>query len=147
MWILNKKKGNTIIEAIGSLFIASLLIFASFNVYALVIKIKEENKNKNNYIFLLDAISKEIQFNKDYTFLEEISEENRIYISGEDLNMENLYSLDIDDLFKSSKLDNSPYIIIDIEDGEIYKAKIQLFYKIREEQREVCCEVWKGKYK
>lgn len=143
---LKTRKGNLLLEGIVSLFIGSLLILCSFQVYLISYKIKSENKLKESYISILDAVSKEIIYNKDYHFIESIKNNNRYNIPSEYMNMSSLEKNDIDNLFINKTQDELPYLNINIEEGPVYKIRLTLYYEKSGRLGEIYSDLYKGKY-
>jgi hypothetical protein len=143
---LKAKKGNMIIEGIASLCIISLLLFSSFDIYLTSYKLNAENKIKDNCINVLDMISKEIIYNKDYHFLEELKNQNRLYMAPGSISTSSVENNDINDLFIESIQDQLPYLYINIEDGDIYKVRLYLYYKKYNGLGEIHSDLFKGKY-
>lgn len=143
---LKTKKGNMIIEGIVSLFIISILIFASSDIYLTSCRINTENKAKDNYINILDMVSKEIIYNKNYHFLEGLKNQNRLYIPPGSISISSVENNDINDLFITESQDKFPYLYINIEDGDIYKVRLYLYYKKYNSLGEIHSDFYKGKY-
>lgn len=143
---LKTKKGNMLLEGIVCLFIISLLIFSSFDIYTTSYKINSENKAKDNYIDILDAVSKEIIYNKDYHFIEKLKAENRLYIPFDYMNISAIENNDLSNLFVNAKPDKLPYLYINIENGDIYKIRLSIYYKKYNGSGEIHSDLYKGKY-
>ncbi|MFA6939482.1 MAG: hypothetical protein WCQ54_00650 [Clostridiaceae bacterium] len=143
---LKTRKGSLIIEGVVSLFIISLLIFSSFEIYTTSYKINSENKAKDNYINILDAVTKEIIYNKDYHFIEGLQANKRLYIPPNYINISTIKNRDINELFTAEVPDICPYISINIENGDIYKIKLSLHYKKNNGIGDIHSDLYKGKY-
>lgn len=143
---LKTRKGNIVIEGIVSLAVISLIIFSSFQIYITSHKINSENRNKDNYVNILDAVSKEIIYNKDYHFIESLRESSRLYIPSNRINISSIENNDIDNLFVNEVPDKAPYLFISIENGDIYKIRLSLYYKKSDVLGEIHSDLYKGKY-
>lgn len=109
-------------------------------------KINSENKAKDNYIDILDAVSKEIIYNKDYHFIEKLKAENRLYIPFDYMNISAIENNDLSNLFVNAKPDKLPYLYINIENGDIYKIRLSIYYKKYNGSGEIHSDLYKGKY-
>lgn len=143
---LKTKKGNMILEGVVSLFIISLLIFSSFDIYMTSYKINSENKAKDNYIDILDAVSKEIIYNKDYHFIESLDKSRKLYIPCDYMNISAIENNDLNNLFANAHPDKLPYLYINIESGDIYKIRLSIYYKKYNGSGEIHSDLYKGKY-
>jgi len=143
---LKTKKGNMILEGVVSLFIISLLIFSSFDIYMTSYKINSENKAKDNYADILDAVSKEIIYNKDYHFVESLNTGSRLYLPCDYINISAIENNDLNNLFVKEVPDKLPYLYVNIENGDIYKIRLSIYYKKYNGSGEIHSDLYKGKY-
>ncbi|MDV3425758.1 MAG: hypothetical protein LIR50_00540 [Bacillota bacterium] len=143
---LKNRKGSMILEGVVSLFIISLLIFSSFEIYIASYKIKSENKAKDNYINILDAVSKEIIYNKDYHFIEDLNTSSRFYLPCDYMNISSIENNDLSSLFVNTHPDKLPYLYVNVENGDIYKIRLSIYYKKYNGSGEIHSDLYKGKY-
>ena len=146
IWKSSKKKGFTIIEALCTLSIITILFSYIMQVELKNIRIKQYLEIKEKYICLLEAVSNELTYNASYFELISLSEDKKIYIDSENMNLQKIRSSKITDCFTNKVPLLKPYIVIFINKDKVLKVNTRIYFKYVNKEEMIECESFKGNY-
>ncbi len=143
---LNKKSGYSILEVLCAISILSIMLSGILMLDLNNLKLKKYNNEIIRYTYILDTLKKEILFNCTYEDIKNITENNKKYISGEYLTIENIKKLKLNQLFNEDvKLDDT-YLEMNIVDDTAFKIELNIHLMLKSKKDIIKCEFYKGKY-
>ena len=147
MFKLKTRKGYILIEILCAMTIFTMLVASSIAVFYQSRKIKKiKNDNLNCFIFA-EGLKNNIMYNSNYEDLCYLRENNKLYITKENMNLDKLKNKDILEIFKNDFKEDTPYIKLDIKGQDILKINMKLYSNEKNKLKAVCCEFYKGRYK
>lgn len=147
MWKSNNKKGYTLLEVLLSLTIISLLINSIMLVLITTMKVHTENKNKQEYVYFMEALSKEIEWNWSYDDITGFNNQYNLYIDKEHMNLGILKYNNPKEIFSDTMPMEQPYIEIAVINGDILTFQVNLYYKTLNKQNTMSMTFYKGRYR
>lgn len=142
----SKKSGYSIVEVLCAISILSITFTGILTLELNNLKLNKYNKEVIKYTYVLDALKKEIMVNNSYDDIKDIINDNKRYISEENLTTERIKSLNLNQLFNASANLNNTYLEMTVIDEEALKVKLELHLKIQSKENIIFCEFYKGKY-
>lgn len=143
----SKKSGLTLIEILCAL---NLIVIFSLFIISLQLnnmRLKKYNKEKVEYIEVLQAVKEEVFNNLTYEEIKALKTNNKRYMHNDKLSLYRIKSSEISSLFSNSFPETSkPYLIMEVTDGEILKIEITLQLKLSVHEETVVCTFYKGNY-
>ena len=146
MWTLNKKKGFTIIEALCTLSIITILFSYIMQVELKNIRIKQYLEVKEKYICLLEAVSNELTYNTTYLELTNLTDNRKIYIDNENMNLQRIKNSKITDCFTDKTPLVEPYIVMSINKDKVLTVDTKIYFKYVSKEEMIECKSFKGNY-
>ncbi|MGE5627473.1 MAG: type II secretion system protein [Solirubrobacterales bacterium] len=143
MWISKTNKGFTILEVI-----LSLSIFAMMSSFALALminskKLENQYNNLNKNLSYLEGIKTIMVSSYSYNDILTLKNDNRVYISNENMDYELLKDNRSKSIFTSVEPKHVPYIYLNFEGDKVIKATLIL----KTENELYKTELFKGSYK
>ncbi|MCM8711028.1 type II secretion system GspH family protein [Clostridium sp. SYSU_GA19001] len=142
----NKKSGFTIIEVLCALSIFSILFNCIMCIQLNNMKLKKYNKELSSFLYVLEAVKKEIIFNSTYSSIKNLNNNGRKYIRKDKLTIDNIKTLKLEEIFDVDKENDDSYLVMKITDGEVLKIELELYVKINNREEKIKCEFYKGNY-
>lgn len=145
MW-RSKSSGFTIIEVLCSLFVVTLLLTFILNVQLSNIMIARQNEKTKEYALFMEALKNNIIYNWNKNDVQNIKNENKIYIKDENIDIDNTkrnFGLDI---LESEIPDRLPYAAIFISQDKIFKITLELHYNVVGKEKIIKMEAYKGNH-
>lgn len=146
IWKLNKKKGFTIIEALCTLSIITILFSYIMQMELKNIKIKQYLELKGKYICLLEAVSNELAYNASYPELINLSDNRKVYIDNENMNLQKIKNSKITDCFTDRIPLLKPYLVMVINKDKVLKINTKIYFKYVNKEEMIECKFSKGNY-
>lgn len=143
---LNHKLGFTMIEALCSISILSILLLFAFSLRISVYKLKYRNDVNCANTEIIEQLAND--FNEcGYTKINGYSKYIQYYIPNDKLDTDIISKIHIISISQTVKPDNYPYVQYYIEeDNSILKIMITLTYKIYDRVETKKCDVYLGQY-
>ena len=110
------------------------------------IRIKQYLELKEKYICLLEAVSNELTYNTTYLELINLSDNRKVYIGNENINLQKIKNSKITDCFTDRIPLLKPYIVIVINKDRVLKVNTKIYFKYVSKEEMIECESFKGNY-
>lgn len=142
----NKKRGFTLIESLCAICVLSILFVAVVSMQLNNMKLKRYNKEVSQYLYILEAVQKQIVYNCSYEDIKNTYSANKKYITKNKLSMDYIKQCQGEDLFEAANVSNETYIVMNVAQGEVLKIELELHIKIKQREEIVKSEFYKGNY-
>lgn len=142
----NKRSGLTLIEALCSISILSIMVISIITVQMNNYKLREYNRELEKYLPVLEAVKAQIINNETFDSILEIYTSNKTVISNEKLTLDSVRTLDARQLFNQSPQNQKTYIQLNILAGEVLKIELDLNIILNNRHETIKCEFYKGNY-
>lgn len=146
MWKLNRKSGVSLIEVLCSISIFLIIFTSALTAHLNNLKLEKYNEELNKYIYVLEAVKKEILFNTSYEDIKSIYNSGKKFIPKDKLSFDNIKNLEIKNLFISTDQYNDTYLEMNITEEDILKIALQLHIRFQNKEEIIKCNFYKGNY-
>jgi prepilin-type N-terminal cleavage/methylation domain-containing protein len=143
---LSNKSGFTIVEVLCSISIISVLLLCITTLQLNNLRLKNYNKEKLDYITVVDALKEEIINNSTYNDVLSLSNLNKKFVNKEKLNISCLRDLSLEQLCDEYCDYSNTFIRINISPGELLRIELELHIKLKLHEEIIKCEFYKGDY-
>lgn len=128
---LKSKKGFSLIEVICSMAILMIMLAVFFNISSNAIALKKYNIELENNITFLEGLKNNIRYNMSCEEVLELWHNNKLYIHGENLNLEALKNKSIRSIFSSDQPEKKPYLVMNIEESRVLEIHMNLYSNLK----------------
>lgn len=143
---LSRKSGFTLVETLCALGILSIMFNCIIYIQLNNLKLKKYNKELSKYLYVLEGIKKEIMYNSSYDSVRNLHNNQKKYIAKDKLTIENVRTLELEQLFDVHTQTNDIYLVMSVDDGEVLKIELELYLKLDSREEIIKCEFYKGNY-
>lgn len=110
-------------------------------------KIQKYYRKIYTYSLFEEYVKNNIIYNCTYDQIAQLRMQNRLYISGDNINLNNTNSTEFTNIFMNNIPKQKPYIQMNIKGDNVLKIDIKLYTQEMNKKEVMECEVYKGKYK
>lgn len=143
----NTKKGFTLIEVLCSLSIFYIMFTAALTTQCSSINIRKNESDLKKYCIFFSALRDNMEYNAPYDEILQLKTEQKFYISSEKIDIDSIKNSNLTTLFCNSVPDKEPYVKVSIIEGDVLKINITLSYKAFNNEQNLECVFYKGRYK
>lgn len=126
MLISKNKRGFTLVEVLVSLGIFAMVLLSAVSLMATSNKLEKRYNRLQKEITYLEGLKGVMEGNFSHSEISNLKNENKIYITKENMDYEYLKDERIKSAFTSSEPDKMPYISIQVEGDRVLKVVINL---------------------
>lgn len=144
---LRSSKGFTLIEVLCSISVFSILFMSALAIQTTSYKIQKYYRKIYTYSLFEEYVKNNIIYNCTYDQIAQLRMQNRLYISGDNINLNNTNSTEFTNIFMNNIPKQKPYIQMNIKGDNVLKIDIKLYTQEMNKKEVMECEVYKGKYK
>lgn len=143
---LNRKQGFTMIEILCAISIFSFLSLFILSFQLNNLRLKDEGRQKLNYIAVVEAIKTELLNNVTYNDIVSSYNQNKRYINSSRLSVGTIKNLGLINILETSTDSRNPYAKFNITNGEVLTVEIELHYKSGADNVVIRTTMLKGNY-
>ena len=143
---LSRMKGFSMIEVLCSLMIISIALSYVFHTEMNYIKTRNYLEARDQKTKILEAVVTELTYNCSYQDISNLSESGKVYISKENLNLDNFMNSDIKTVFSVVNKNEKPYISLYIIKDKVIKVTANMYFKLMNKEEMIKCDFYKGNY-
>jgi prepilin-type N-terminal cleavage/methylation domain-containing protein len=143
---LNRKHGFTMIEMLCAISLFSFLSLFILSVQLNNLRLKEEGRQKLNYISVVEAIKTELLNNATYNDIVSSYNQNKRYINSSKLSVSTIKNLGLINILDTLEDSRNPYAKLNITNGEVLTVEIELHYKLGSNNEVIRTTMLKGNY-
>jgi len=144
MSISKAKNGFTLIEVMVSLGIFALLFSGALAVMISETRLANWNRSTRDNIAFLGALKAVMEDEMTYSEVLELRNTGRIYIGGDDMEMELIKERGADALFTGTEPANGSYISLNITEGQVLEVEVRLNQTVCGRSEVFRSTFWKG---
>ncbi len=134
------------IEVLCSLMIISSIFSYVFHVELNYIKTRNYLEARDQKTKILEALVAELTYNCSYEDILNLYETGKVYISKDNLNLDNFMSLDIKTVLTNVHKNEEPYIRLSIIKDKVIKVTASIYFKLMNKEEMIKCDFYKGNY-
>lgn len=141
---LKNKRGVTLIEAICSISIFSILLLFATQIKVNEIKLSKMNHDTIRYTYFLDALKKELVSNTSEEQIAELESRGRVYVPKEKIE-EDTSVVDINSVFlDKNDMNKFPYVILHSQmENNHFKVNLTMYMKFYGKEKVYTCKLTK----
>lgn len=143
---LSKRSGFMLIEVLCSISIILILFTAILASELNIKKLQDVNKNKYEYVTVMEAVKNEILLNRTYEDIKKLYSENKKIIHKEQLTINSIQSTAFQDLFSENTKVEDTYLLLGVTDGKVLTINLELHTKVNSKEEVITCSFSKGNY-
>lgn len=144
MWKLkNRAYGFTIIEAMCSVAVFSIMFLTALSIKSAAYKMKIYNDITLKNIGYLESVKNKILSDLSDAELNEMVDSNKLYINNENINEGAFKNNSVSTLFSEVEKEEKPNIKIFVDKGYFQHIRIELYTKILGKNKILKCEFYK----
>jgi|GEM_PF-2681355 len=141
---LKNKRGVTLIEAICSISIFSILLLFATQIKVNEIKLSKMNHDTIRYTYFLDALKKELVSNTSEEQIVELESRGKVYVPKEKIE-EDTSVVDINSVFlDKNDMNKFPYVILHSQmENNHFKVNLTMYTKFYGKEKVYTCKLTK----
>lgn len=139
-------KGYSLIEAVISLALFSILFMTVISLSFSSIRIKNYTNSVKKHRFFLETLKNTLFYNTAYSELKSLQSVSLHYINRSNMEISSIKNGSISSLITSAS-GEKPYIYIRISGEEVLRVELELHYKIFNRDEMMGCEFYRGNYR
>jgi prepilin-type N-terminal cleavage/methylation domain-containing protein len=147
MYISKADKGFTLIEVMVSLGIFAMLFSGAVAVMLSETSLAAWNRSIRYNLAFTEAVSGVMADGMTYSEVLKLRDTGRIYIRGEDMEMDFIKEREAYDLFTGTEPAAGSYISLNITEGPVLEVEVRLHQIVRGKADVYSSKFWKGSYK
>lgn len=141
---LKNKRGFTLVEAICSIGIFSILLLVAVEIKINQIKLSKINHETIRYTYFLDALKKELVSNASEEQIIELEAKGKVYVPKEKIEEDNSI-VDVNSVFLAKNdMNKFPYIILHSQiENNHFKVTLIMYTKFYGKEKVYTCKLTK----
>jgi prepilin-type N-terminal cleavage/methylation domain-containing protein len=141
------KRGFTLVEVLLSLGVFAVLFSGALAVMVGEKKLERWNRETGRNTAFLEALREVMAEEVSYDELLELERTGRVYVAGEDMDLDMLLSEGSSGMFSNSEPETGSFITLHVTGGAVLEAELKLHQQVGGREELVSTKFYKGSFR